>query len=125
MDERTLELIHGEVDGTNSADEHRELLQILESEPDARREHKSLMELNDWLAAEPAFEPRPRLAHDRVTHQEHVLGGRREDGPDDHAGRQHDEGHEAPGPPHASSGAFPASVAAARARMAKIWARVW
>jgi anti-sigma factor RsiW len=57
MDERTLELIHGEVDGTNSAEEHRELLQILESEPEARREHARITELNDWLAAEPALEP--------------------------------------------------------------------
>jgi hypothetical protein len=57
MDERTQELIHGEIDGTNSADEHRELLRMLDSEPEVRREHARIMELNDWLTAEPALEP--------------------------------------------------------------------
>lgn len=61
MEQRTLELIHGEIDGTNSADDHRELLRVLESDPEARREHERATQLNEWLAAEPALEPPAEL----------------------------------------------------------------
>jgi hypothetical protein len=57
MDARTLELIHGDLDGANGPEEQRELLSRLEASAEARREHECLRELNERLGSEPAFEP--------------------------------------------------------------------
>jgi hypothetical protein len=57
MDARTLELIHGDLDGANGPEEQRELLSRLEASAEARREHEQLRALQDRLAAERGYEP--------------------------------------------------------------------
>jgi hypothetical protein len=57
MDARTLELIHGDLDGANSPEEQRELLARLAASAEARREHEQLRALHDRLAAELGYEP--------------------------------------------------------------------
>jgi anti-sigma factor RsiW len=57
MDERTLELIHGDIDGEIGPDERRELELLLQASPEARREHEKLGELNLMLGSLGKAEP--------------------------------------------------------------------
>jgi hypothetical protein len=61
MDTRTIELIHGDIDGENSRDEERELTSRLEASAEARREYEELRKLCQALDAAPTFEPPPDL----------------------------------------------------------------
>jgi hypothetical protein len=61
MDERTLELIHGDIDGELDADGQQELRARLEASAEAREEHRRLQALSHTLARLPAFEPPPGL----------------------------------------------------------------
>lgn len=57
MDARTIELIHGDVDGELGPAEQEELRSVLASSEAARREHARLRALNDLLAAVPVCDP--------------------------------------------------------------------
>lgn len=57
MDQRTIELIHGDVDGELDPAEQEELRLVLASSEEARREHARLRSLNDLLAALPTCDP--------------------------------------------------------------------
>lgn len=57
INDRALELIHGDIDGANSGDEQRELLALLEVSEEVRREHARMRELAGLLDALPACEP--------------------------------------------------------------------
>lgn len=57
MDDRTLELIHGDIDGVNDAEAQRELALRLESSAEARRELARLRNMREILAGETDFEP--------------------------------------------------------------------
>jgi hypothetical protein len=57
MDQKTIELIHGDVDGELGPNEQEELRRLLAFSQDARREHARLHSLNELLAALPACEP--------------------------------------------------------------------
>jgi hypothetical protein len=61
MDERTIELIHGEIDGANSPADHGELQRRLEASPEARQALEEMRALAALLAAAPAYEPPPGL----------------------------------------------------------------
>jgi hypothetical protein len=61
MDSRTIELIHGDIDGENSPDEQRELILRLEASAEARREHEQLRRLSELIDAEAVFEPPSEL----------------------------------------------------------------
>jgi hypothetical protein len=61
MDTRTIDLIHGDIDGENGPEEQRELILRLEASAEARREHEQLRKLCKVINAEPAFEPPPEL----------------------------------------------------------------
>ncbi|HUG98877.1 MAG TPA: hypothetical protein VMQ83_06855 [Gammaproteobacteria bacterium] len=65
MDDRTIELIHGSIDGTNGPDDERELQRLLEASEVARREHEQLRRLQARLAAEPSFDP-PAGLHESI-----------------------------------------------------------
>jgi len=56
MDQKTTDLIHGDIDGLNSPEEQRELLQRLEASPEARREHARMRALCELLDSAPACE---------------------------------------------------------------------
>jgi hypothetical protein len=57
MDQESIELIHGDVDGELGPDEQEQLRRLLAFSEDARREHARLRSLNDLLAALPACDP--------------------------------------------------------------------
>lgn len=57
MRPRTIELIHGDIDGELSAREAEELRGLLASSVDARREHERLRSFNDLLAGLPTCDP--------------------------------------------------------------------
>lgn len=57
MDQKAIELIHGDVDGELGPSEQEQLRRLLASSEDARREHARLRSLHDLLAALPACEP--------------------------------------------------------------------
>jgi anti-sigma factor RsiW len=57
MHPRTIELIHGDIDGELSAGEAEELRGLLASSADARREHERLRKFNDLLAGLPTCDP--------------------------------------------------------------------
>lgn len=57
MDERTLELIHGELDGELNAGEQEELRLLSEASPEIRRELERMQGLRDGLNGLPDFEP--------------------------------------------------------------------
>jgi hypothetical protein len=61
MDHRTIELIHGEIDGVNSPDDQRELQRRLEASAESRRELAETRALAERLAAEPAYDLPPGL----------------------------------------------------------------
>ena len=65
MDDRTIELIHGSIDGTNGSEDERELQRRLEASEAARREHEQLHRLQARLAAEPSFDP-PAGLHESI-----------------------------------------------------------
>lgn len=64
MHARTIELIHGDIDGELSALEEEELRGLLVSSADARREHERLRSLNDLLAGLPTCDPPAGLRDD-------------------------------------------------------------
>lgn len=57
MDQTTIDLIHGELDGLNSPQQQRELSQRLEASAEARQEHARMQELCKLLDSAPACEP--------------------------------------------------------------------
>jgi hypothetical protein len=57
MDERALELIHGELDGELNAGEQEELRHLSEASPDVRRHLERMRALRDGLDGLPVFEP--------------------------------------------------------------------
>lgn len=57
MDDRTLELIHGAIDGANSPADQHELMRCLEASAEAQREYEQLQRLCGLLDAEPEFAP--------------------------------------------------------------------
>lgn len=57
LDDHTLELIHGEIDGALDAAGRVELKRLIESHPAARREHDELRRLHAELAAVEPLEP--------------------------------------------------------------------
>lgn len=57
MDDRTRELIHGDIDGANSPEEQRELIRRMSGSAEARAEHERMRALAALLAAQPAYEP--------------------------------------------------------------------
>lgn len=61
IDDRAHELIHGDIDGVNSADEQRELQALIEASAEVRREHARMGALAGMLDALPPCEPPPRL----------------------------------------------------------------
>lgn len=65
MDDRTIELIHGSIDGSNTPEDERELQQRLEASEAVRREHEQWLRLQARLAAEPSFDP-PAGLHESI-----------------------------------------------------------
>ena len=65
MDQRTIDLIHGDIDGLNSPEEQRELLQRLDASPEARREHARMRALCELLDSAPECEL-PRGVRDSI-----------------------------------------------------------
>jgi ferric-dicitrate binding protein FerR (iron transport regulator) len=61
MDDRAIELLHGEVDRANNPNDQRELAALLEASPEARHELDQLRRLAATLRAEPEYEPPPGL----------------------------------------------------------------
>lgn len=61
MDERTIELLHGDIDGELDAGERAELRGRLESSEEARREHERLRALAGTMEGLPDFVPPPGL----------------------------------------------------------------
>jgi hypothetical protein len=61
MDQRAIELLHGDIDQENSPADQRELAALLERSPEARCELEELRRLAVTLRAEPEFEPPPGL----------------------------------------------------------------
>jgi hypothetical protein len=61
MDDRTLELIHGELDGELDVQERAVLQARLEASPEARREYGKQRALHEALARLPDFDPPPGL----------------------------------------------------------------
>lgn len=57
MDERTLALIHGDLDGELNAGEQEELRLLREASPEVRRELERMRALRDGLNGLPDFEP--------------------------------------------------------------------
>lgn len=57
MDDKTIELIHGAIDGANAPGDQRELERSLEASAETRREYEQLQWLCALLDAEPDFEP--------------------------------------------------------------------
>lgn len=57
MDDRSRELIHGDIDGELDAAEREELRRIIATSDEARLEHEGLELLRDTLAGLPDFEP--------------------------------------------------------------------
>lgn len=57
MDDRTRELIHGDLDGELNAAEREQFRRIIATSDEARLEHQRLESLRDSLAGLPAFEP--------------------------------------------------------------------
>ncbi|MEX2116756.1 MAG: hypothetical protein WEB37_07710 [Bacteroidota bacterium] len=57
LEKRLFELLNQEVDGTNSAKEHREVQALLSKNADARRTFDALKELSAFLKKAPQFEP--------------------------------------------------------------------
>jgi hypothetical protein len=89
MDERTIELIHGDLDGQLGPDERRELHILLEASDEARREHERVRALHETLGslAEVELPPglrdsilaavaQPTVATDTVA-TDHAFGRRR------------------------------------------------
>lgn len=62
MDQRIVDLIHGDIDGLNSPEEQKELLQLLEASAEARREHARMRALCEWLDSMPSCEVPPGLS---------------------------------------------------------------
>lgn len=65
IDERHLELIHGEIDGENSAEESRELHQALDSSIECRALYEDLRRVSDLLQEAKPVEP-PRQLRARI-----------------------------------------------------------
>jgi len=65
IDQRHLELIHGEIDGENSAEESRELQQALESSAECRALYEDLRRVADLLQDAKPVEP-PRQLRARI-----------------------------------------------------------
>ena len=65
IDERHLELIHGEIDGENSAEESRELHQALDSSTECRALYEDLRRVADLLQDAKPVEP-PRQLRARI-----------------------------------------------------------
>lgn len=65
IDERHLELIHGEIDGENSAEESRELHQALDSSTECRALYEDLRRVSDLLQTAKPVEP-PRQLRARI-----------------------------------------------------------
>jgi hypothetical protein len=61
MDERTIELIHGDIDGELDAAQRAELGRILEASAEARSEHERLQALSAMMAGLPECAPPPGL----------------------------------------------------------------
>jgi hypothetical protein len=61
MDERTIELIHGDIDGELDAAQRVELGRILEASAEARSEHARLRALSTMMAGLPECAPPPGL----------------------------------------------------------------
>jgi hypothetical protein len=61
VDQKTIDLIHGDIDGLNSPEEQRELLRRLEASPEARQEHARMRVLCQLLDSAPACEPPQEL----------------------------------------------------------------
>lgn len=57
MDDRSRELIHGDIDGALDVAEREELRRIIETSDEARQEHQAIQLLHDTLASLPDFEP--------------------------------------------------------------------
>lgn len=67
MDDRSRELIHGDIDGALDAAEREELRRIIETSDEARQEHQGMHLLHDTLASLPDFEPPAGLRDAIVT----------------------------------------------------------
>ena len=65
IDERHLELIHGEIDGENSAEASRELHQALDSSTECRALYEDLRRVSDLLQTAKPVEP-PRQLRARI-----------------------------------------------------------
>jgi hypothetical protein len=61
IDERVLELIHGDIDGINTPEEQQELRRHLMASEAVRHEHARMRELDRLLTALPLHEPPPGL----------------------------------------------------------------
>lgn len=57
MDQKTIDLIHGDIDGLNSPEEQRELRRRLEASAEAREEHARMQALCELLDSVPDCEP--------------------------------------------------------------------
>lgn len=57
MDQQTIELIQGDIDGELGPNEREQLRDLLASSEDARREHARLRALHELLASVPACDP--------------------------------------------------------------------
>lgn len=57
MDQKTIDLIQGDIDGLNSPEEQRELLRRLETSAEARQEHARMQALCELLDSVPDCEP--------------------------------------------------------------------
>ena len=60
-DERIIELVNGELDGTNSPSEHTELTTILDREPSVKTLFDEMQKVDHLLAAVPMVDPPPTL----------------------------------------------------------------
>jgi hypothetical protein len=61
IDDRSLELVHGAIDGENSAQEDAELKRLMESDTDLRAIHDQLVKLNETLDMVEPVDPPPGL----------------------------------------------------------------
>lgn len=61
IDDRSLELVHGAIDGENSAQEDAELKRLMESDPELRAIHDQLLRLHETLDKAEPVDPPPGL----------------------------------------------------------------
>jgi len=60
-DERIIDLVNGELDGTNSPSEHTELTTLLDREPSVKALFDEMQKVDHLLAAVPMVDPPPTL----------------------------------------------------------------